>query len=696
MSPAWRATTDGELANVCCNTGPSLIQASDGKFWIAGAATIDSADSEIRIRNSTDGVNWNSAVNVTNNTTSDSQPSIIQDSNGSLWIAWRTVESGPDGDVRVANSSDGYNWNASSWIFNDFSTDRFTSLLQDRNGTYWAAWEHNVGNTSARIWLANSTNGVDRSAPFEATPLGVGGGCPCDPFIQKTSNGKFITTFTGADGDNNIFFSSSSNGVNWVAPTNITANTSGDLHSTTAVDRNGTIWVAWATNRYGANFDIVVSYSTVNITSPNLNVTWNGTQNISWVSISGDPANDSFALAYSANGVAYTTFTTGITADDIYTSKNYSWDTRTAPDGNYSLRITRSNSNNTHTETNNTTFNITIDNPPASVTGLAAVAVNTTAINWSWTNPANADFNHTEAYVDGVFVGNLSNTTTSYTNSTFTASTAHTLSLRTVDLAGNVNTTNWTNLTTTTQAPPAPVAATSSGGGCCAPAPAPARAGEPVVIVLPPGAPVEKIEVVTDEPVAVKVSVKPMAGPPPGAPPPPGPVARFMEVSLAGPSGEAVKAKSVAMEFSVERTWMNNNGVPQERVALARLEGARPPTHPVDATETRESGAEMKWAPYPAKVVSESAAEVKFRADVPGLSVFAVTAAPEKPPEPSLTPRVTPLPTPAPVLAPPSPTPEDGVRSVPPLPTPWQPGFDVAAALGALAAAATARRRLRR
>ncbi|MEM3086894.1 MAG: PGF-pre-PGF domain-containing protein [Halobacteria archaeon] len=215
-------------------------------------------------------------------------------------------------------------------------------------------------------------------------------------------------------------------------------------------------------------------------------------------------------------------------------------------------------------------------------------------------------------------------------------------------------------------APPAPVT-TTSGGGCCPPAPPPARAGEPVVVLLPPGAPVERIEVVTDEPVAVKVSVKPLLSLPLSAPPPPGPVARFMEVSLADPFGEPVKVKSAAMEFKVERTWMAQNAVPEERVALLRLEGDH-------------------WAAYPAKKVGDSPAEVKFKAETPGLSVFAVGAGPAPSPTPTPPPpSPSPAKTPAVISGPPSPTPGNDGTHVPPVPTPRSPGFEVGVAVGALA-----------
>jgi len=46
--------------------------------------------------------------------------------------------------------------------------------------------------------------------------------------------------------------------------------------------------------------------------------------------------------------------------------------------------------------------------PSASVTNLTETEAGTTWIHWNWTNPADADFRHTEVYIDGVFKANVS------------------------------------------------------------------------------------------------------------------------------------------------------------------------------------------------------------------------------------------------------------------------------------------------
>lgn len=77
-----------------------------------------------------------------------------------------------------------------------------------------------------------------------------------------------------------------------------------------------------------------------------------------------------------------------------------------------------------------------------------------TSINWTWTDPTDADFNHTMVYLNGTFITNVSAGTQYYLNSSLASSTQYTISLQTVDYVGNINTT-WINQTTTTLAAPA-------------------------------------------------------------------------------------------------------------------------------------------------------------------------------------------------------------------------------------------------
>ena len=79
--------------------------------------------------------------------------------------------------------------------------------------------------------------------------------------------------------------------------------------------------------------------------------------------------------------------------------------------------------------------------PPSSITNLQSTTGNTW-VNWTWQNPTDPDFNHTEIYLNGTF---QTNTSAEYFNATgLQPETDYTIGTRTVDINGNINET-WVN-----------------------------------------------------------------------------------------------------------------------------------------------------------------------------------------------------------------------------------------------------------
>jgi len=117
--------------------------------------------------------------------------------------------------------------------------------------------------------------------------------------------------------------------------------------------------------------------------------------------------------------------------------------------GKYPVTLTITDNSST---LNSTTKIITIPDttPPKSITNL----MNTTGqtwINWTWTNPPDADFNYTMVYLNGTW---QTNTSYPFYNATgLISNTYYEIGTHTVDKIGNVNET-WVNQTAKTQAPP--------------------------------------------------------------------------------------------------------------------------------------------------------------------------------------------------------------------------------------------------
>ncbi|MCZ7358032.1 MAG: DUF2341 domain-containing protein [Candidatus Methanoperedens sp.] len=95
--------------------------------------------------------------------------------------------------------------------------------------------------------------------------------------------------------------------------------------------------------------------------------------------------------------------------------------------------------------------------PPASITDLTNVSYARNYINWTWTDPADADFASVSVWIDGVFKDNIARGVQFFNATGFAPDTEHIIATRTVDIYGNINQT-WVNHTART----APVTDTTS------------------------------------------------------------------------------------------------------------------------------------------------------------------------------------------------------------------------------------------
>ena len=105
--------------------------------------------------------------------------------------------------------------------------------------------------------------------------------------------------------------------------------------------------------------------------------------------------------------------------------------------------------NNTAGNMNSTTVWFTVDTtPPEGMSNLQHME-GQTWINFTWTNPPDPDFNHTELYLNSTFLTNIPAPQNYYNITGLLPDTSYELSTRTVDINGNINLT-WVNDTAST------------------------------------------------------------------------------------------------------------------------------------------------------------------------------------------------------------------------------------------------------
>jgi len=87
--------------------------------------------------------------------------------------------------------------------------------------------------------------------------------------------------------------------------------------------------------------------------------------------------------------------------------------------------------------------------PPGSITALQNSTYAQTYINWTWTDPADAEFSKVMIYLNGTFQTNVTKGVQFYNATGLAIDTAYNLSTQTVDASGNINQT-WINHTART------------------------------------------------------------------------------------------------------------------------------------------------------------------------------------------------------------------------------------------------------
>ncbi|MCK5317542.1 MAG: hypothetical protein KAJ55_06480, partial [Anaerolineales bacterium] len=117
--------------------------------------------------------------------------------------------------------------------------------------------------------------------------------------------------------------------------------------------------------------------------------------------------------------------------------------------GNYTVKANATNANGTDEVTWTWQVTTAPDNtPPSAVTSLASIA-GMSFINWTWTDPIDADFDKVDIFIDGAHTTFVENGT-QYYYGTFSSNTTHTIAVYSVDNSSNTNSTNPQNNTNTT------------------------------------------------------------------------------------------------------------------------------------------------------------------------------------------------------------------------------------------------------
>ena len=235
-------TTDSNQDN-----GPAIMQAGDETIWVVWASNRNgSLNYELFYTTSSNyGLNWSNDTRLTEdpfyNESHDTNPSIMQASNGTIWVAWASKRFG---NYKLLYKT----FNGSSWSSDiqlptnatESDEDMDPSIMQASNGTIWVVWFSNrTGNLDLFYMTYNG------SAWSTENQLTNHQSVDKHPSIMQASNGTIWVVWSSfRTGDYELFYKTF-NGTAWSSYTQLTYDSAFDEAPSIAQARDGTIWVVW-------------------------------------------------------------------------------------------------------------------------------------------------------------------------------------------------------------------------------------------------------------------------------------------------------------------------------------------------------------------------------------------------------------------------------------------------------------------
>jgi len=251
-SPETRLTTD-----LAWDRHPSIMQTSNGTIWVAWASDRDVyAQYDIYYETSFDyGLTWSDPMRFTRHLGTDDSPCILQTRNGDIWIVWESDRTG-NLDILCRISSDhGLWWDVIIPLTESPYDDTRPSLTQNIDGTIWLVWYRNVDGNYDIFCKTSSDYGLTWS---NATRLTTDSSWDRNPSITHTYNGTiWVVWDSRRTGDYEIYCrTTSDNGSNWSDIKRLTTDGADDFTPAVLQAVNGTMWVFWASERASTNPNI--------------------------------------------------------------------------------------------------------------------------------------------------------------------------------------------------------------------------------------------------------------------------------------------------------------------------------------------------------------------------------------------------------------------------------------------------------
>lgn len=117
---------------------PCVIQVDDGSIWVVWQRSLESSPEILyRIYN---GSSWSAEMQLTNDTAIDASPSIAQIKDGRIIVFWHSYREDKENYEILYRIYDGSSWSDVAFLTDSSTWDYDPMVIQARNGSLWVFW----------------------------------------------------------------------------------------------------------------------------------------------------------------------------------------------------------------------------------------------------------------------------------------------------------------------------------------------------------------------------------------------------------------------------------------------------------------------------------------------------------------------------------------------------------------------------
>ena len=240
--------------------GPQIAVGADGSINVAWEDDFN-FQSDICFSRSTDkGATFSTPKNLSSNAGNSFAAQVAVDPSGNINVVWMDDTPGHYVIFLSRSADQGASFSSAKSLSNSSGNSSSPQIGVDANGGTYVAWQGNIPPaTNNHIFFSRSSDGVNFSAPAN---LLSDTGNSLNPWIVVDAAGGINLGWTDSTpGKPNIFFARSVDSGATFATQNLSSDSGSSSDSQLAADKNGNLNVAWSDDTPGVNQVLFSRYS---------------------------------------------------------------------------------------------------------------------------------------------------------------------------------------------------------------------------------------------------------------------------------------------------------------------------------------------------------------------------------------------------------------------------------------------------